>query len=48
MAGATMTGRRGRRRRFYWDPVGLGAFGFLALMTVGAILAPTVSLDMIR
>jgi peptide/nickel transport system permease protein len=27
----------------YWDPIGLGAFGFLALMTVGAILAPTVA-----
>jgi peptide/nickel transport system permease protein len=43
MADATSTGRRGRRRRLYRDPIALGAFGFLALMTVGAILAPAVA-----
>lgn len=43
VAGAT-SGQRGKRRRVYWGPVGLGALGFLVLVTVVAILAPIVSL----
>jgi peptide/nickel transport system permease protein len=44
VAGATRVARRSKRRRIYWSPVGLGALGFLVLVTVVAILAPIVAI----